>query len=521
MAQTKIAKYDVIKLLRQEPTGEVYLAEDRAEGRQLVVHLITSGGAAVDQARRVAALTHASVGWAGVGLHGDTPYLATEYFDAPTLDDWLHQDPSFGERVRMVAALADALCYVQEQSAVHGALEPSVIRVLGDGDLRLVDFAVGATRPPQSPASVASRAPEVLQGEPYTRQSETHAAAVLFYQILAGLNPFTRPNAAASREAVLNEHPAAIADVRREVPRDLSDAIMACLEKDPEWRPKDLSYVLEVARQASAQTKPSGKPAARKAAPAPLPAPPQPGSLPSFGARPKASAPGGGRGLMIGVAAVVLVGAAVGIWLWLGSRPAPPQSAQGPAPTQPAATAKPVELAPPETTPPATAPARGEDKARGREPEVAQPTPPPVTAPPTTQAAAPTPPPATPPPATPPPATPPPTTVPAQPAVTAPTPAPVLERASLTTVVPPSIRRAARTLVDVRGTGIRRDHRVILLRGKEVAAGISVAAQKLDNPTLLKVMLLVDGAAEPGSYTIALVDPQGEVTNALRLELSK
>jgi hypothetical protein len=313
--------------------------------------------------------------------------------------------------------------------------------------------------------------------------------------------------------------------LRRDVKRDLADAIMACLEKDPDWRPKDLSYVRELVRDLPRAAPP--KLARAVARPSTVPA----AAVPSFGAR--RAAPANRLPLVLGMLLVIVAGG--GLWFWLnrgGAAPLspPPSLAARPATPEPAPALEPSPSAPPTATPAAaTTPAPVATLA--------------PTAPPT---ATPTPL-ATPPPLPPPSANPAPRMV--EVPIVTPTQAPpearvapiptqapppevsstptavsapeAAEPAVLTTVNPASVRRRGIAILDLRGSGFRADLRAIVFRGREIPTAIAVVRQRLVNPGLMQVGLQVDEAAAPGAYSIGLTDAQGRTSNTLKFEVAK
>ena len=90
--------------------------------------------------------------------------------------------------------------------------------------------------------------------------------------------------------------------------------------------------------------------------------------------------------------------------------------------------------------------------------------------------------------------------------------------AILTAVSPPLVKRGGRTLVDVRGTGLRAGLQPSLTKGKGSADGVRVLSQRFVNPTLVQIFFEVDAAAPTGTYTLSLADATGG-SNAVRLEI--
>lgn len=395
------------------------------------------------------------------------------------LDAWLKQERSPADRLRLVERLGQALNAVHDRGEVLVAIDPEHVEV--GTDLRC-DLSP-ATRGRPEPGYAA---PERLEGEPPSTAADIYATGALCWEILAG-----RP---------CGEAPKPLAEVAPDLPQELANAVMGCLERSPEWRPKDLTYLaqLAAARQKAVS---GGEPPAPRAAP-----PPRPGGTPRTPPR-RASR----SHLPLIIAALLLVAAAASSYLWLRreATPASPTSARLPpaAPTPaPAATAE----ATPEPTPPPTTPAVAPTEA----PAAAASSAPPAAA----AVALPTPEPEP---------TPTPTPTPAPAAVVEPQAAPretapePTEPALLTTLSPLSVRRPGRVLLDIRGSGLRPDQHARVLPMKEAPRGITVIRQKWVGPTLVNVLLELDGTVTPTTYAIALEDASGNRTNPLQLTVTK
>jgi serine/threonine-protein kinase len=415
-----------------------------------------------------------------------------------TLEDWLKQGRSLADQLKVVEGLCSALNEGHQRGALHRGLDPANVEVASDGTCDLK----GAL---SSGGSPRYRAPEIAEGASHSPQSDIYSAGVIFYEMLSGRSPSP-------------DRPTPLADLRPDVPRDLTDAIMGCLERGPDWRPKDLSYLLQVVRTLRSQggAKGGGRAPARAGErPAPAPRAGAPAAR-----RPGAKA-GSSSNLPLFVAAALLVaGAGAGAWFWFkGSAPSGAKAAVRRPPSAPvttAPTAAPVDPPPVEPTPPAVKATPGEPTAAAfaADTKTKQPTP---TPPPVTLAARPTPEPTLAPPE-PAPATPTPAPLPAEPGPQEAVPA---EPTVLTAVSPLQVKRGATTILDVRGTGLRADQKATVLKIKEAPNGISVVRQKFVNAGLVQVIVKLEETAAPGSYGLAMADTAGTYSNALSFTVAK
>src|SRR6185295_18203851 len=146
-----------------------------------------------------------------------------------TLEDWLKQDRSLADQLKVMEGLCSALNEGHQRGSLHRGLEPANIEVDGDGAADLT----GAFT--QGSGASRYRAPELQEGAAHSAQSDIYSAGVIFYEMLSGRSPSP-------------DRPSPLSDLRPDVPRDLTDAVMGCLEKGPDWRPKDLSYLLQVVK---------------------------------------------------------------------------------------------------------------------------------------------------------------------------------------------------------------------------------------------------------------------------------
>ena len=400
------------------------------------------------------------------------------------LADWLHGDHEPSERLKA----AETLCRAVSDSGRSLDLDPAHIQMSGD-----------ECRPSEGKVvpSGRYRPPEMAQGGPPVPQSQVFTVGVLCFEMLSG-------RAFESRGGPL------LRDLRPDLPRDVSDAVQACLEMDAEWRPKDLSYLLGQLEGLAASGGGGSKPSSRGGRPAAVSS-----ATPVNRARREGPAP---RPWPLLAFALVALAVSVGIAFMRLRQPieppalppAPPTTAPvttlaavaTPVPSPSAVAARPGASAGPGTPAPVAAvPAVPSPSARPTVAASVRPSPAasvPVAAPPVATLAAATPAPV---------ATPP----PAEPAAPA----------AVTNVSPPLLKRGANVLVDVHGVGFRSDHQARISRPKEAVKGVEVMRQRYVNATLLQVLLHVDASAPTGGYFLSLVDGTGAATNARPFEIGK
>src|SRR5262245_10677368 len=249
------------------------------------------------------------------------------------LKDWLKKDPPQAERLKVIGALCSALSDSHGGGVVLGGLTPAGVTVNNDGSVRLEPGASGTRY----------AAPELAQGAKPTQKADIYSAAAVIYEILSGKPPFE------------SDPPRPLQETRPDLSQDLTDAVSACMEQDPEWRPADLAYLAAVVQQLRKDAPASSK------APAPrAPAPRASGPTPTF-LNPAPSKRQDDRSALTRALPLILVVVAIagtgGAWLWYNvlapgpsATPAAARAPQAPpsAQAQPAsAAAEPVSAADP------------------------------------------------------------------------------------------------------------------------------------------------------------------------------
>ncbi|HEY3321761.1 MAG TPA: serine/threonine-protein kinase [Planctomycetota bacterium] len=182
---------------------------------------------------------------------------------------------------------------------LHGEIWPGNIMLTQDQDLKLG----GAGAIPQlgswptrvlSGTAVGYIAPELLNGSPFTQESDIYSAGAVLYFVLAGQDPYPGDDTEAVSRSVLDRKPAAVDGLRTDLPPEATAFIGRLMAKDPTQRYGSAAAVLAdialmKAGDAMAPLK-GGRPAAPPkaqvvAAPKPAASPAQPPS--GSGSKPK------------------------------------------------------------------------------------------------------------------------------------------------------------------------------------------------------------------------------------------
>ena len=247
----RIGSYELRGILGEGGCGAVFGAWDLRHEREVALKwLFRSDERGLRRFERevkaIARLRHANiVPLLDSGVHEGRPYLVMERIRGVSLANASQaQGLSLSERVRVVCDAARAIHYAHEQGILHRDLKPQNVLIDQHGEACIVDFGLARsegdavlTRAGAPIGTPAYMPPEQAGASefPVDRRSDVYALGATLYHALCGRPPFLGPSDRVL-SAVLRTKPERPSGRAPDVPPDLDDVTLRCLEKDPAHR---------------------------------------------------------------------------------------------------------------------------------------------------------------------------------------------------------------------------------------------------------------------------------------------
>ena len=251
-----LGRYKIESELGKGGMGIVYKAHDTLLNRAVAVKFLNTAGVGTEgrarllqEARAVAQLNHPNIVsvYDAAETEGN-PFIVMELVKGTTLRKM--ERPGLPEALHMARQICLALEHAHSNEIIHRDLKLENIVITDTQTLKLMDFGLARTADDVRltaegtiMGTLAYLAPELIQGEAATAQSDLYAFGIILYELLTGQAPFQ-----GTIPTVLMQHiegkVTPPSGRNADVPAELDELILRLLSKRPEERPASAKEVL-------------------------------------------------------------------------------------------------------------------------------------------------------------------------------------------------------------------------------------------------------------------------------------
>ncbi len=259
-------RYRVRDFLGRGGVGDVYLVEDLELDVEVALKLLRPEAAQdpemltrfrheVVLARRLEGSHVARI--FDMGSDGDSFFITMEYLPGPSLSAQIAERAPFppGRTVELTCQICDAVGEAHSLGIVHRDLKPQNILFDSNGRIKVTDF--GMAYAPDISGDTSSgailgtpqyMAPEQAEGLAVDPRTDVYAIGLILYEMLTGVFPFATHNPITSLIQRLKKRPISPSTYVSDIPGNLEQLILQCLERNPKRRPKHAGEILRILR---------------------------------------------------------------------------------------------------------------------------------------------------------------------------------------------------------------------------------------------------------------------------------
>jgi serine/threonine protein kinase len=330
-ANTRLGPYEIVAPLGAGGMGEVFRARDTRLDRTVAIKICT--GYFTErferEARAISSLNHPHIcALYDIGREGTVEFLVMEYLEGESLEARLRKGPlPIEEALQIAIQIASALDAAHRRGMVHRDLKPGNVMLTRSG-AKLLDFGLAkmnepvglsdtdvtqltAPRPITTEGTIVGTlqymSPEQLEGKEADARSDIFSFGAMLYESITGRKGFAGSSQATLIVAVMSVNPPPVSTLQPMASPALDRVVRRCLAKSPDDRWQcagdllsDLEWIAETGSEAGVPAPVAAKRRSRERM----------------------------WQLVAGVAAALLIAAAVWIAVHLRNEPAPPAMVQ-------------------------------------------------------------------------------------------------------------------------------------------------------------------------------------------------
>jgi serine/threonine protein kinase/Tfp pilus assembly protein PilF len=251
---TFASRYEIIEELGEGGMGKVFRVEDKKIDEEVALKVLSPEIAADKKtierfrnelkfARKIA---HKNVcRMFDLNEEKTTHYISMEYVPGEDLRSMIRMTKqlSVGTAISIVKQICEGLAEAHRLGVVHRDLKPSNIMIDKNGNALILDFGIarslkakGVTAAGVMIGTAEYMSPEQVEGREADQRSDIYSLGVIFYEMVTGRIPFEGETLLSIALKHKTEQPRNPKELNTQLPGNLTNVILKCMEKDKEKR---------------------------------------------------------------------------------------------------------------------------------------------------------------------------------------------------------------------------------------------------------------------------------------------
>jgi serine/threonine-protein kinase len=282
----RIGEYEIVARVGVGGMGAVYEGKQPLIGKRVAVKVLLpslSGEAELverflSEARAVNEIRHRGIVdiFSFGQLEDGSHYFVMEFLQGEAFDRLIKKRAPMplGEALMWIEETLDALDAAHSAGIIHRDIKPSNLFLVNTGRgkpyVKLLDFGIAKLGAIQGEATPQTRAsvilgtpdyisPEQARGKPISPQTDLYAIGCVLFEMLTGERLFRGENTLQTMWMHVEDAPRAPSSVKPELPPELDDLILWCLEKESANRPPSAGELRDALAAIRLQYAPTGQ----------------------------------------------------------------------------------------------------------------------------------------------------------------------------------------------------------------------------------------------------------------------
>ncbi len=236
--------------------GIVYKAEDSKLRREVAIKFLPHSFNVSEkdkaklktEAQIAAGLNHPNIATVyAIEEFGDDTFIVMEYVKGKELKEIIKNSSDkknkLDDFLNYTIQITEGINTAHKKEIIHRDIKSSNIMLSDDGRIRVMDFGLAhihgdpnITKKGSTPGTTAYMSPEQLRGEEVDFRSDIWSLGIVLFEMLTGQPPFQGNFDQAIIYSILHEKPKSLKKINPEIPDELEQIVLSCLEKDPKKR---------------------------------------------------------------------------------------------------------------------------------------------------------------------------------------------------------------------------------------------------------------------------------------------